>query len=101
MGPSCIRGVRRTLIASSVLVALAAVEQNAVVAQETSVEEVIVTGSRIARRDYEAQTPIVTLDADAFTERTNIGLEGGSRSSPAAPPPCTAPTRSRASSTSS
>src|SRR5690606_41292149 len=40
-----------------------------------SLEEVVVTGSRIARRDYEAQTPIVTLDAEAFTERTNIGLE--------------------------
>src|SRR5690606_17637979 len=26
-------------------------------------------------RDYESQTPIVTLDGESFTERTNIGLE--------------------------
>src|SRR5690606_3834723 len=66
---------RTTLLASSVALALALTAEKPAVAQQSSLEEVVVTGSRIARRDYEAQTPIVTLDAEAFTERTNIGLE--------------------------
>src|SRR5690606_30519271 len=66
---------RTTLIASSISLALTITAHAPAAAQEPSVEEVVVTGSRIARRDYEAQTPIVTLDAEAFTERTNIGLE--------------------------
>jgi len=68
-------GIRRTLMASAVVVAIAGMAQKPAVAQDSSVEEVVVTGSRIVRRDYEAQTPIVTLDAQAFAERTNIGLE--------------------------
>jgi outer membrane receptor protein involved in Fe transport len=44
-------------------------------AQEEALEEITVTGSRIARRDYEAQTPIVTVDAEAFTQRSSFGLE--------------------------
>ena len=44
-------------------------------AQEDVLEEITVTGSRIVRRDYSAQTPIVTVDAEAFTQRSNFGLE--------------------------
>ncbi|HEY3517303.1 MAG TPA: TonB-dependent receptor [Gammaproteobacteria bacterium] len=44
-------------------------------AQEDTLEEITVTGSRIVRRDYEAQTPIVTVDAEAFTQRSSFGLE--------------------------
>ena len=40
-------------------------------------DEIVVTGSRIVRRDFSSQTPIVTVDAEALTQRTNIGLEAG------------------------
>jgi outer membrane receptor protein involved in Fe transport len=43
--------------------------------EEAVLEEITVTGSRIVRRDYSAQTPIVTIEAETFTERTNFGLE--------------------------
>ena len=43
--------------------------------QGQGLEEVTVTGSRIARRDFESQSPIVTIDSEAFTNRANIGLE--------------------------
>jgi hypothetical protein len=42
---------------------------------EKSLEEIVVTGSRIARRDYTSQSPIVTVDREAFNSRTSIGLE--------------------------
>ena len=38
-------------------------------------EEIVVTGSRIIRRDFISPTPIVTVDKEAFTSRTNVGLE--------------------------
>jgi outer membrane receptor protein involved in Fe transport len=38
-------------------------------------EEIVVTGSRIPRRDFDSQLPIVTVDQDAFTSRTNVGIE--------------------------
>lgn len=34
--------------------------------QDARLEEVVVTGSRIVRRDFSAPSPVVTLDADAF-----------------------------------
>jgi len=46
-------------------------------AEEEAVElaEVVVTGSRIVRRDYESQSPIVTVQAEAFEDRSAIGIE--------------------------
>jgi outer membrane receptor for ferrienterochelin and colicin len=44
-------------------------------ADQAGQDEITVTGTRIVRRDYSAQTPIVTVDAETFTERSNIGLE--------------------------
>jgi iron complex outermembrane receptor protein len=38
-------------------------------------EEVLVTGSRIVRRDLEAPSPILTVDAAAFDSTSNIGVE--------------------------
>ena len=40
-----------------------------------NLEEIVVTGSRIARRDFQSQSPIVTIDKEAFTDRSNIGIE--------------------------
>src|SRR5688572_4093608 len=36
---------------------------------------IVVTGSRIARRDYTATSPIVTIDADLIEESSQINLE--------------------------
>src|SRR5690606_5444599 len=38
-------------------------------------QEVVVTGSRIARRDYESQSPIVTVQAETFENRSSVGIE--------------------------
>jgi outer membrane receptor protein involved in Fe transport len=38
-------------------------------------EQVIVTGSRIPRRDFTANAPITTVDETLFDETTNIGVE--------------------------
>jgi iron complex outermembrane receptor protein len=38
-------------------------------------EEIIITGSRIVRRDYEANSPIQTLDSTAFESQSSIAIE--------------------------
>ena len=38
-------------------------------------QEVVVTGSRIKRRDYESQSPIVTLNSDAFDNNSSVAIE--------------------------
>lgn len=43
--------------------------------QEGSVEEVVVTGSRIVRRDFSANSPIMTIDESRFQESSTIAME--------------------------
>ena len=52
-----------------------AIAQDEEKSDEFTLEEIVVTGSRIVRRDYESSSPIVTIQADTFEERSNIGLE--------------------------
>jgi outer membrane receptor protein involved in Fe transport len=71
---------RKAALSQAILIALGgSLAQTEALAQaqdqNTNQEQVIVTGSRIARRDYTSQSPIVTIEAEAFTERANIGLE--------------------------
>ena len=40
-----------------------------------SINDIVVTGSRIARRDYEANSPIVTANEELLQQTSNIGLE--------------------------
>jgi outer membrane receptor protein involved in Fe transport len=62
--------------ALSAAIALAITASTEVIAQDQeNLEEIVVTGSRIARRDFSAQSPIVSVDAESFNARTNIGLE--------------------------
>jgi outer membrane receptor protein involved in Fe transport len=61
--------------ALSVAITLAISGKTEVTAQEDTLEEIVVTGSRIARRDFSAQSPIVSVDAESFNARTNVGLE--------------------------
>ncbi len=44
-------------------------------AKQQQIEEVTVTGSRIVRRDYTANSPIQTIDKAAFENQTSVGLE--------------------------
>jgi outer membrane receptor for ferrienterochelin and colicin len=66
---------RKTALSSFVFAALGTTAHTGAFAQEDVLEEITVTGSRIVRRDYSAQTPIVTVDAEAFSQRSNFGLE--------------------------
>ncbi|HEY6816938.1 MAG TPA: TonB-dependent receptor, partial [Croceibacterium sp.] len=43
--------------------------------EPASTNSIVVTGSRIARRDYVATSPIVTVDADLIEESSQINLE--------------------------
>jgi outer membrane receptor protein involved in Fe transport len=45
-------------------------------AAESGTSEIVVTGSRIARRDFEAASPIVTLGSDAVSATGSVTLEG-------------------------
>ncbi|MES2606323.1 MAG: TonB-dependent receptor plug domain-containing protein, partial [Pseudomonadota bacterium] len=44
-------------------------------AQEEELEEITVTGSRIVRRDYDASSPIVTVNAESLNQVSNVGIE--------------------------
>ncbi len=44
-------------------------------AREEGLSEVVVTGSRIVRRDYNSDSPIVTVSSDALTNTSEIGVE--------------------------
>jgi iron complex outermembrane recepter protein len=44
-------------------------------AQDAAPEEITVTGSRMVKRDLEANSPIVTIDAARFEESSNIAIE--------------------------
>lgn len=47
----------------------------AAAADDDPLAEVTVTGSRIARRDNEASSPIVTVSQEVITQTSNLGLE--------------------------
>ena len=70
---------RNSLALTTTLLAFAAViNSNTAFAQDNQgkkLEEITVTGSRIARSDYVSNSPIVTIQADTFTNRADIGLE--------------------------
>jgi outer membrane receptor protein involved in Fe transport len=70
--------VRASVAARLGGVAIAASMQ-AVAAEETEevaeLEEVTVTGSRILRRDYEANSPLVTVDSAALEQKSGLNVE--------------------------
>lgn len=71
--------VARTRLAVAVAAALAgaAICETALAQQESEqvLEEITVTGSRIRRQDFTANSPIVTIDKDTFDSTSTIGLE--------------------------
>jgi outer membrane receptor protein involved in Fe transport len=73
----CVPSLRPKKLASAVAAALAvpAFGLPTTHAQEAEPEEVVVTGSRIVRRDYEANSPLQTVDRNAFQAQSSIALE--------------------------
>jgi iron complex outermembrane receptor protein len=65
------------LVVATAATAAVAQETAAATPSDSSAEptEVVVTGSRIARRDYEANAPIVTLGSEAIKQTGEISLE--------------------------
>lgn len=64
--------LNRTMLASAISALLAG---GGVAHAQQGLEEVTVTGSRIVRRDFEAPSPIVTVDAERFENSSTIGIE--------------------------
>ena len=70
-------GVPLCSVAAAVAAVLSTVQP--VFAQDASggeaLSEVVVTGSRIVRRDYNSDSPVVTVSSDALTNTSEIGVE--------------------------
>jgi iron complex outermembrane recepter protein len=70
--------LRPSLLSMSIAAALNAVAYGAIApsahAQE-NLEEILVTGSRIVRRDEVSNSPIVTIDAEQFESQNGLNLE--------------------------
>ena len=49
--------------------------QTAPAASDSEPQEVVVTGSRIVRRDYTASTPLTTVSAETFEKSSTVGVE--------------------------
>ena len=70
---SCKRNTLASAIAATL--AIPAAGMLAANAQEAERDEILVTGSRIVRRDFTANSPIQTVDEDAFKAQSSIALE--------------------------
>jgi outer membrane receptor protein involved in Fe transport len=66
-------------IAAAVAAILSTVPMQPAFAQDAGgddvLSEVVVTGSRIVRRDYQSDSPIVTLSSDALSNTSEVGVE--------------------------
>lgn len=63
------------VLPTAVSLVLAGGTSNVAKAQQQELEEIVVTGSLIARRDFEANSPIVTVDEDLFDQTTTSAVE--------------------------
>jgi iron complex outermembrane receptor protein len=79
------RHLVRVAVATALAASLGTVSLTASGAEEgvQELEEVRITGSRIVRRDYEANSPIVTVDAEAFELQSGQNVESYLNSLPA------------------
>lgn len=60
----------------SAVFATPAIAQDAPASGEQVVEQdIVITGSRIARRDYDSASPILTLSQDALSNQSDVGLD--------------------------
>lgn len=65
----------RSLLSTSVALGLGTAGLAAPALGQESLEEVVVTGSRILRRDFEANSPIMTVDEELFENTSTVGVE--------------------------
>lgn len=75
-----IQNTRERLLASTIVGSVAALAMTAVAApaaaqDATVVEEIVVTGSRIARQDFVSSSPIVTVDAQDFQATGSVTID--------------------------
>jgi outer membrane receptor protein involved in Fe transport len=66
---------RRSLLATTIAALVAGGVSTGAIAQDQALEEVVVTGSRIVRRDLEASSPIMTVDAARFEQSSSLSVE--------------------------
>ena len=64
--------LKLTVLCASICAVLGG--SGAALAQEAT-EEIVITGSRIIRRDLAAPSPILTVDTEAFEQSSNVSLE--------------------------
>ena len=69
------RSLQLTPIAAAVLAGCVALGSAAQAQQPSQPDEIVITGSRIVRRDFNAPSPILTVDAQAFEQSSNVALE--------------------------
>src|SRR5262245_17161469 len=71
------RGVTSSILALGLTASLAAPIASAQEAapEGKALEEIVVTGSRILRRDYESNSPIVTVNSEDFETQTGLNVE--------------------------
>ena len=70
-------GKHSPLISAAVALALASSATSVSYAQTkdgNELQEVVVTGSRIVRKDYVSQSPIVTVGTDAVEQRSSVTM---------------------------
>jgi iron complex outermembrane receptor protein len=67
--------VRASVAAVLGAAALAGYTQNVFAAEGEALEEITVTGSRILRRDLEANSPLVTVDSAALEQKSGLNIE--------------------------
>jgi iron complex outermembrane recepter protein len=69
---------RSQLVSAAVSLALtcgATAPVHAADSEDVELTELVVTGSRIVRRDYESQSPIITVAGETFENRSAVGIE--------------------------
>ena len=72
--------LKPSLLSASVSAALSAMVLSSIApiayaAEEEGLEEIVITGSRIVRRDYDSNSPIVTVNAADFETQTGLNVE--------------------------
>jgi iron complex outermembrane recepter protein len=70
-----VRAIVATILAGSSAATVIAAESDADAAAEDTLSEVVVTGSRISRRDYNSDSPIVTVSSEALQNTSEVGIE--------------------------
>ncbi len=69
------RVLATTSVAALAIAAVSGLGAGAFAQDEEVSERIVVTGSRIVRRDYQANSPIVTIEADTFENRSSFNVE--------------------------